>query len=155
MMSPSTRRPAAEPASTEATAAARFPRFVHGAGPPDSRRRGGRWGETQLGPGLNGAMFRRPRYRSSPHGRGFGPELIGAMFEPDSCPAIQDAVRTPKGATAAALSRFVSSNIRNRPPGDTKTDPLLDQWNGADGGYPRFVHGDDPRSIKSRWAKGG
>ena len=39
-------------------------------------------------------------------------------------------------------------------PGDTKADPL--SINGtALTGYPRFVHGDDPQSIESRWSKGG
>ena len=57
------------------------------------------------------------------------------------------------GAGSAAGPRQVTSSEAD--PGATReptpSRSMARRWRG----YPRFVHGDDPQSIKSRWAKGG
>ena len=89
----------------QSTAAARFPRFVHGAGP---RKRNEAWWskgwETQLCPGLIGAMFHPHGAPDRPHVGHKQTELEGAMFRPPVA-----AIRTPRphGTRAARFPRFV------------------------------------------------
>ena len=94
------RSPAAAPTPIKATAVVRFPRFVHGAGSPNSQRRGGRrvgnatrlrieWGDVP------------PEAPSAT----IGLKLNGAMFDP----TVATAIRMPKLEPSTRLgSAFVS-----------------------------------------------